>query len=542
MERKLSIGLTGDWDARISRRTLLRTGGSAAAGLILLGRTGPAKAAPPFSGDPFSLGVASGDPTPESIVLWTRLAPAPLRGGGLHEGIYGVRWELAADEHFRRIVRRGVVAALPQDAHSVHAEIAGLRPATEYWYRFKWGPTVSPAGRTRTAPAAGSEPEAMRFAFVSCQNYANGYYPAYADLALQSDLELVVHLGDYIYEGSGLNSDDNPRGHLPARELFTLDDYRTRHAQYKSDPDLQAAHAAFPWVITWDDHEFKDNYANLDIESEEPPAVIAARRAAAYRAYWEHAPLSRARKPVAHNLDLYRRLHWGTLATFHVLDTRQYRDDQIVQCMQAQRDPDSGYCPGQLDPARTILGAPQREWLFEGLDGQPRGGWNILANQVGLAPQDDLAGTRFRFFVDPWDGYVADRQRVLDFVKSRDLRNVVVITGDKHQHSVRNVPGDYRDISGAPVATEFIGTSISSGGDGSTTTTHGGDPDNPHILFEAFRRGYVRVELDRDTWRSDFRTVDTVQRRENVPAHTLESWMVHNGQPGAFPASAPAAV
>jgi alkaline phosphatase D len=537
MERQRSIGLTGDWDGRISRRTLLRTGGSAAAGLFLLGATGSAKAAPALAADPFSLGVASGDPTAESVVLWTRLAPAPLEGGGLPSELYVVRWELAADARFRRIVRRGETAALPAEAHSVHVDIAGLQPQTQYWYRFKWGPNVSRVGRTRTAPAISAAPAAMRFAFVSCQNYANGFYPAFADLALQSDLELVVHLGDYIYEGPGLDNVQNVRKHVPARELFSLDDYRTRHAQYRTDPDLQAAHAAHPWLITWDDHEFKNNYADLVIDSPETPDV-RARRAAAYQAYWEHAPLARSRKPVGKDLGLYRRAHWGSLATFHVLDTRQYRNAQMPrQCTLAERDPVSAYCPVQLDPARTILGAAQRDWLFDGLAAKPRGRWNILANQVGFAPEDDADPDRRRFFADPWDGYVADRQRVLDFLAGEELRNTVVITGDKHQHSVRNVPADYRDIAGPPVATEFIGSSISSGGDSTRKPTHGGDPDNPHILFESFQRGYVRVELDHEIWRSDFRVVDTVTRR-TVPAYTAESWMVQNGQPGAFPAGA----
>lgn len=545
MRGKRSVGLTGDWDGRISRRTLLRTGGSAAAGLVLLGRTVPAKAAPPFAGDPFSLGVASGDPTPEGIVLWTRLAPAPLEGGGLEDEAYGVRYELATDPEFRGIVRRGAVKALPEEVHTVHAEIAGLQPDTRYWYRFKFGRAISPVGRTRTAPPAGSSPAALRFAFVSCQNYTHGYYPAYADLALQGDVELVVHLGDYIYEGPGLGADP-VRDHAPQAELLSLSDYRTRHAQYKTDPDLQAAHAAFPWLMTWDDHEFKNNYANLDVDPDQPLEDVAARRAAAYLAYWEHAPLSRSRKPVGQDMNLYRRVQWGSLATFHVLDTRQYRDDQMTsQCGQAERDPVSGYCPVQLDSARTILGAEQRDWLFEGLVAAPASGWNVLANQVGFAPQDSLPQLdRRRFFADPWDGYVADRQRVLDFLKANDLKNTVVITGDKHQNSVRNVPEDYRDIAGPPITTEFVGTSMSSGGDTSPNTSYGGDPNNPHILFENFQRGYVRVELDSEVWRSDFRVVDTVRRREDVPARTLASWMVQNGRPGAFIPNAepPAAV
>jgi alkaline phosphatase D len=529
-----NVGLTGDGDGRISRRTLLRTGGSAAAGLLVLGRTAPAKAIPPFAGDPFSLGVASGDPTPDGIVLWTRLAPAPLEGGGLKDEAYGVRYELATDPEFRQIVRRGAVEALPEEVHTVHAELQGLRPETQYWYRFKWGTEISPAGRTRTAPAAGSSPDALRFAFVSCQNWTSGYYPAYADLALQDDVELVVHLGDYIYEGPGLNP-TRVRDHVPQAELMSLSDYRTRHAQYRTDPDLRAAHAAFPWLMTWDDHEFKDNYANLDLDPDQPLEAVAARRAAAYLAYWEHAPLSRSRKPVGKDMHLYRRARWGDLATFHVLDTRQYRDDQMnQQCTLAERDPVSGYCPVQLDPRRTILGAEQRDWLFEGLAAAPASGWNVLANQVGFAAQDGNASlNRRRFLVDGWDGYVADRQRVLDFLKQHDVRNTVVITGDKHENSVRNVAESYTDLAGPPITTEFVGTSISSEGDTAANTTYGGDPNNPHILFENFQRGYVRVELDREIWRSDFRVVQTVRRRENVPASTLATWIVQNGKPGA---------
>jgi alkaline phosphatase D len=375
----------------------------------------------------------------------------------------------------------------------------------------------------------------LRFAFVSCQNYTNGFYTAYADLAQQEDLEFVVHLGDYIYEGPGLGV-DRVRDHAPAAELLSLDDYRTRHAQYRTDGKLQAAHAAFPWLMTWDDHEFKDNYANLAIDSDQPIEDVERRRAAAYLAYWEHTPLVRARKPVGKDLNLFRRLSWGDLATFHVLDTRQYRDDQ-VDCTQSQRDPLSGYCPGQLDPARTILGAEQRAWLLDGLAGAPANGWNVLANQVGFAPQDLTAGERRRFLPDGWDGYVADRQAVLDFVRERGLSNTVVITGDKHQSSVRNVPADFRDIAGRAVATEFVGTSISSGGHDGRPTRRGGTADNPHILLDDYLRGYVRVDLTRDVWRTDFRTVASVLT-PTADASTLESWAVLRGEPGAVPVAA----
>ena len=525
------MGLTGSWDARISRRTLLRAGGSATAAYVLLGRTATsAMAAPPFDVDPFTLGVASGDPTPDGVVLWTRLAPDPLNGGGMPAEVFGVRFEVAADEAFERIVRRGAIEAVPEEAHTVHAEIGGLEPDTPYWYRFKWGTAVSDAGRTRTAPPPGST-AATHFAYVSCQNYTRGFFGAYADLAEQ-DVDLVVHLGDYIYEGAGGHA-LAVRKHHPEAELFTLNDYRTRHAQYRTDPDLQAAHAAHPFLMTWDDHEFKDNYADLDLDPDQPLEIVTARRAAAYLAYWEHAPLARARKPVGKDMPLFRRLQWGALATFHVLDTRQYRSDQIraVRCdTPAEHDPESRYCKDVLEPTRGILGTAQRDWLFEGL-ATPGAAWNVIANQVGFAPlvrRNDR--NEVVFSLDNWDGYVPDRQRVIDFLAQQQLRNTVVITGDSHENSVRNVPPDFRSLDGNPVATEFLGTSISSEGDerpGVPTNT-----DNPHRLFTDYHRGYVSVTLDTQLWTTEFRVVESVMTRTPV-ATPLATFVVENGVPGA---------
>jgi alkaline phosphatase D len=533
--RQLRPGLTGNWDGRISRRTLLRTGGTLAAGLILSDRSAlRAGARPPFEGDPFRLGVASGDMTPDGVVLWTRLAPADLDGTGMKDETYGVHYEVAADLGFDRIVRRGTVPAVPDEVHSVHAEVGGLEPATPYWYRFKWGAAESPVGRTRTAPPTGSTPDALRFAFASCQNYTGGFYTAYADMA-QQDLDLVVHLGDYIYEGPG--QDRRVREHLPARELLSLSDYRTRHAQYRTDSDLQAAHAACPWLMTWDDHEFTNNYADLDIDQPEVPLeTVAERRAAAYLAYWEHAPLARARKPVGKDMSLYRRVHWGALATFHVLDTRQHRSNQMAaQCALAERDPESGYCPEQLDPTRAILGTAQREWLFEGL-ANSGAGWNVLANQVPFAPFDTAARLDRRTFgLDPWDGYVADRQRVLDFMAEHDLRNVVAITGDAHINWVRNVPPSFRSLDGAAVATEFIGTSISTNGDPDPLQRkipYPGDANNPHALFRNIERGYVIVTAEPASWTSQFRVMETVMQSAST-ASTAATFVVEHGVPGA---------
>ena len=520
--------ITGSWDTRISRRTLLRTGGSAAAGIVLLGHTATAKAAPPFSGYPFTLGVASGDPTPNGIVLWTRLAPKPLEGGGLPQEVFGVRYEVAADENFSRIVRRGAIDALPDEAHTVHAEIGGLQPETPYWYRFRFGPVESPVGRTRTAPPPDST-AAMRFAYASCQNYTNGLYGAYWDMARQ-DLDLVVHLGDYIYEGAGLPGE---RAHAPAGVLMTLNDYRTRHAQYKTDLDLQAAHAAFPWLMTWDDHEFANNYADLDLDPNQPLETVAERRAAAYLAYWEHAPLARARKPVGKDMPLFRRLSWGALATFHVLDTRQHRSDQIAQCAPAQQQP-SGYCPAALEPSRSILGETQRTWLFDGLRAQGGTGWNVLANQVAFAPFYRVEQGARRFSVDAWDGYPLERQSVLDFLGENGLRNMVVITGDAHVSSVRNVPPSFEARDGIPVATEFIGTSISSDGNPDPRRTRlRDDPLNPQFIWQNNERGYVRVDLEPGSWTTEFRRQLDVHQT-GVAATPIARFVVEHGNPGAI--------
>ena len=522
------MGIAGDWDRRISRRTLLKTGGSFTAGVLLAGGRGAPAFAAPDGGYPFALGVASGDPVADGVVLWTRLAPQPLLpGGGMKPEAYGVRYEVALDEAFGRIVRRGAVQAVPGEAHSVRVELTGLQPSARYFYRFKFGRDESPIGRTRTAPQPGASVDRLRFAFMSCQNFPVGYFNSYADIAAQ-DLDLVVHLGDYIYEG---NAAGPLRPHAPAAEIRTLDDYRIRHGQYKTDVDLQAAHAALPWLVTWDDHEVENNYADEEADPDVPPEEFALRRAAAYQAYWEHMPLSRARKPAGPDLNLYRRFHWGTLATFNALDTRQYRSDQPAGCTPEERDP-SGFCPGALDPSRTMLGAEQRDWLYDEL-ATTGARWNILAQQTGLAPFDRDPGPGRSFGAgDNWDGYVAARQELLDWIVERHTPNPIVITGDSHANWLRNVPPDSDTFDAPPVATEFMGTSITSGGDpAAPATSFGDDPQNPHIVFRNNNRGYVRCDVDARSWTSEYRIVPTVLQR-GVPASTLASFVVEDGRPG----------
>jgi alkaline phosphatase D len=488
--------------------------------------------ATPLGDYPFTLGVASGDPTATGVVLWTRLAPRPFEGGGMPSHPIGVQWQIATDERMDKVVRRGAVLAMPELGHSVHVEAEGLDPSRWYWYRFKVGNELSPVGRTRTAPAAGSV-EALKFAFVSCQHYAQGYYYAHKHLADES-LDFAVHLGDYIYEGRATSTIGRP--HLPDWEITSVDDYRIRYALYKSDPYLQAVHARFPWIVTWDDHETENDYAGLAPENPLDPADnqpdFASRRARAYQAYYEHMPLRAAQLPTGPNLQLYRQLEFGGLLSMQVLDTRQYRSHRApAACLLEERV--DGYCPSALNPTRTIEGAAQQAWLLDGL-GQSTSRWNVLANQVPFAPNDTNADPLIRTFGgEKWDGYPVDRQKVLDLIAARGLTNTIVITGDVHQNFVRDVPPDHIRLDAEPVATEFVGTSISSGGDRVPLTVFGGNANNPHLRFQNNSHGYVRCTVSPQLWRADYRVVPAVLHADDGGVSTLASFVVEQGQAGA---------
>jgi len=517
--------------SRLDRRRFLGLAGAATFSVAFSGpfSVGRARAARPLGGYPFTLGVASGDPRPRAVVLWTRLAPDPLNGGGMPEEPIPVRWLVARNERLTRVVRRGVALARPESAHSVHVDVHGLAPGHDYFYAFEVAGERSAVARTRTAPARSSVEE-LRFAFASCQNYTAGLYPAYANLA-REDLDLVVHLGDYIYEGAGSATDF--RQNALHQEVMTLEEYRNRHAQYKTDPDLQAAHAAFPWILSWDDHEVENNYADEISEPPTDPEAFLLRRAAAYQAYWEHLPLRRFSRPVGPDLRLYRRLSFGELVEFNVLDTRQYRSDQPGRCAESEKLP-SGYCPRAVDPAQMMLGGEQKDWLFEGLDGSPAL-WNVLAQQVRFAQADGDPDPARRDFGggDNWNGYVAERQEILDFIGERRPANPVVLTGDIHTNWVYDLNADFDDASSETLATEFIGTAISSGGDPASRTVRiGGTPDNPHERFFNNNKGYVRCTVDQERWQTDFRVVPTVRDREAV-AETLATFVVEEGRAGA---------
>lgn len=476
---------------------------------------------------PFTLGIASGDPAPNGFVAWTRLAPDPIRGGGMPARPVPVRWEIAQDDAFRRIVKHGEALAIPDLAHSVHVEVAGLSPAREYFYRFVAGGDVSPVGRALTAPALGAANPQLRFAFVSCQHYEHGYYTAYRHIA-HENVDFVVHLGDYIYE-YGIAKDAIPaiRRHDGA-EIVTLQQYRNRYALYKSDSDLQTAHASAPFIVTWDDHEVANNYANAISQSNDPPEAFLVRRAAAYQAYYEHLPLRRSSIPdPTGGMKVFRRLPYGSLAAFHVLDERQYRSDQPCGDGRKPR------CPEALDPSRTMLGSEQERWLLQGLaDSAAR--WNFLANQVVMGdnmlrrPEE----TEDTYPLDTWNGYVAERQRILDLLAGKRVSNPVVITGDIHVSIAMDLRADWAAKSAPNVAVELVGTSISSGGDGQQMPewgrwTLGG---NPHMKFFDGRRGYVLVSASRDRLTAKYQVVPVVTTPGGT-AETAATFTVENGQP-----------
>jgi len=514
--------------ASLSRRRFL--GGAGVLGGLALGcvpRPASGQSRPRFSDHPFKLGVASGDPAPDGVVLWTRLAPDPLAGGGMSGNPVTVTWEVAEDDKMQRVVRSGRAAATRERAHSVHVEVTGLEPARWYWYRFGAGAETSPVGRTRTAPARGDLPERLRFAFTCCQHWEFGFYAGYHHM-LADDLDLVVHLGDYIYETS---SRTPPVRRHDSPEAKDLEGYRLRHALYKTDPDLRAAHAAYPWIVTWDDHEVSNDYADDRSQYRNDPAVFLRRRAAAYQAYYEHMPLRPASVPAGPALRLYRDLGWGQLADFFVLDNRQHR--AVQPCGEGR--PGGGQlvegCAARFDAAQTMLGAAQERWLFDGLT-RARARWTVLAQQqlmAELRQRGPFGGEAH--WTDGWDGYAGARRRLLAHLRDQRVPNPVTLGGDIHSFWVTDLQVD--PVPSAPaVATEFVSTSLTSPGipyELMARTL----PDNPHVrFFESRARGYVRCTVSPDRWRAELRALEHVTDAR-APIGTLATYVVESGRPGA---------
>jgi alkaline phosphatase D len=479
------------------------------------------RAAVPLPTGLFTLGVASGEPTPHGVVLWTRLAPTPTTGGGMPDVPVDVRWEVADDDRFTRIRRSGVTTATSALAHSVHAEVGSLLPGRQYFYRFRVGGEVSTVGRTRTAPGPNQSVSRLRFAYASCQDWQSGAYTAYPHL-VDEDPEFVVFLGDYIYETA--TWPQAYRAHVGPGEAVSLTHYRNRYAQYRTDPALRAAHAAAPWIVTLDDHEVDDNFADevpQDPDRQSRTAFVA-RRAAAFQAYYEHMPLRRSSLPTGLDMRLYRRLDWGTLAAFHVLDTRQYRSDQPTTLTAAN------------DPTRTMTGAEQESWLVSGL-GRRMYRWNLIANQAMMAAHDQTAGPARTYIMDCWDGYRVQRRRLLDLLRTSQVRNPVVLTGDRHATWVCDLRADFDDPSSPVVAAELTGTSVTSGGDADRVAFHAQyDPimaESPHWKYIDKRRGYMMCDLTADRLSTRLRVVDTVWAPIAGIA-TAAEFRVTSGRPG----------
>jgi alkaline phosphatase D len=481
------------------------------------GRTAP---------DPFTLGVASGDPAADGFVLWTRLAPDPLAPDG-HGGMPGrdveVAWQVAADERFGKIVRAGTASARPGSAHAVHVEVEGLEPGREYFYRFRANGHLSPAGRTRTAPAPAVTGGSFTFAAVSCAQYEHGYYTAYRRMAEQHP-DVVVHLGDYIYEySSGIYTAaaGNVRSHAGGK-LQTLADYRVRHAQYKMDTDLQLAHRTSPWLVVFDDHEVENNWAGDNPGAQVPG--FDARKAAGFQAYYEHMPLRRSAVARGTHIKINRRVSWGSLATFHLLDTRQFRDDQ--PCDDGMR---SG-CDERLGQERVMLGGDQLKWLAAGLRSSP-GAWNLVAQQIIVGQRDYHLGPGRELNVDAWDGYAADRDRLLGALAASGSGDPVVLTGDAHVASASDLVADFDDPDAERVGVELVSTSISSDGDGYHDPARDASliEENAQLKFINERRGYIMFTATPEELKADFRTLDYISRK-GAPAKTAASFTIPAGE------------
>jgi alkaline phosphatase D len=495
-----SVGYEGG----VSRRLFLAYS-TALSSIPLLSRDSFALENPKFQSDPFSLGVASGDPDSSSVVLWTRLAPEPLSpDGGMGTESVNVSWRLAADDSMQTIVASGTATATAALGHSVHVEVQGLNPDRWYWYQFSAGNAQSPIGRTRTFPSDDMMPKQVRFAVTSCQNFEQGLFTAYEQMA-KDDLDLVFHLGDYIYEyEAGRNG--KVRTHA-GPEIVSLGDYRTRHAQYRSDPLLHNMHAQCPWLVTWDDHEFDNNCAG-EISEEEgiDPVDYLVRRANAYQAYYEAMPLRASCLPRGCDMTLYRKTSYGRLAEFLVLDTRQYRSDQ------PNNDKRSPLNEMAMATAQTMLGREQRNWLYQKLIAS-QSKWNVLAQQVmmgmvGSGKDADSLG----YSMDQWPGYVAERSALMRFLEERRISNPVVLTGDIHSNWANELRVDDRRTDDPVIATEFVTTSLSSGGNGPEKPKNLDQivRDNACVKFHNGERGYIRCVVTPDSWKSDYMVVDDV--------------------------------
>lgn len=479
-------------------------------------------AAQGLKADPFTLGIASGDPLPGSVILWTRLAPDPLAldgAGGMAGDDVRVLWEVATDEAFTEVVASGIEVASAEFGHSIHAEPTGLTPDSWYWYRFRIGSFTSPIGRTRTTPADDATVEKLVMAFASCQLLLRGKWAAYDHLVADKP-DLVLHLGDYIYEyPGGKDGRVIPLESEPAN----IADYRVLYAAYKSDPKLQAAHAIAPWMVTGDDHEVENNYADETPEDAENTATFPERRKAAYQAMWEHQPVRLTPPGADGSMQIYRRVRYGRLADFFVLDGRQYRTDQPCG---DEPGVVADECAGLDDERHTMLGMKQEAWLEKGLK-NTKATWPVLAQQTIM--KAFVVGDRV-LNVDQWDGYPAARRRLLNGIKDEGVENVMVLSGDFHSGFAADLRAPGAGTDGDIVAHEIVGPAISSAGNSKVGEALAGA--GLGLLYaNGSDNGYVRCTITPATWTSEFVVVDDVENPDS-DAHVDATVQVKAGTPG----------
>jgi alkaline phosphatase D len=513
------------------RRQLLQLAAASATSLWL---PRSAWSQPRVSGNLFGLGVASGSPTHESVVLWTRLV-APGWFQSLGRAPVTVRWELAHDEQFARVARSGQAQALSELAHSVHVEVAGLEPDRWYFYRFMAGEAVSPAGRTRTFPAPDAMAQKLRLGYASCQRYDHGYFSAWRHMR-DENLDVVLFLGDYIYEyPNAARSIRIPTGGW----VLTLDDYRQRHALYRGEAELQDMHAACPWLVTWDDHEVQNDYAGLAPGDSGPSvANFSSRRAAAYQAFYEHMPvrasaLTQAIAGLVSGAEfrLYSQQRFGRLANILLLDDRQYRDAQACS-----RDGKSGSsmvdplsCPAWADPARTLLGRAQEQWLDSAL-GSSASHWTVVGQQTVFGRRAVRGREGRLLWNDGWDGYEAARARLTQSLQRHSVANPVFFGGDVHENWVGHVKADYNRPDSAALGVEFCGTSITSRSAGNDRIAERLAP-NPHFIFaDSVGKGYGVAEFTPRGLTTTLRVLDDVTRPD-AQISTLARFAVEAGRP-----------
>ena len=484
-------------------------------------------AAPHFDRYPFTLGIASGQPRPGSVVLWTRLAPEPhADAGGMDPLPVRLRWEVAHDEAFTQVLRSGEVVALPSLAHSVRVPVDRLPPGRVFYYRFISGQAVSAIGRTRTAPPADSQPARLRLALASCQHYEQGRFTVHREIAA-SDLDLVLFVGDYVYDSSNPSFLRRPH---EGPDPVTLTEFRARHATYKLDRDLQAAHAAHPWILAWDDHEVRNDYAAALGTGELAAAEFVRIRAAAYQAYFEHLPLALDQIPGPLGMRMHDRYTWGQLAELWTLDGRQYRSVQA--CNEAEES--GGHlrwlCDDLTARPRSLLGPAQEAWLHQGL-ADSRRRWKLIgqATQMSASGLETL-GQRL-VHTDGWDGYASSRTRLLQHLADSGMQDVVALGGDVHRHVAANLRIRPNDERSKVIASEFVTTSITTRGIPETwmSLIRSSNPDILHGRSD--ERGYALIEVRNQSLHLTARATG-FPVTESSRLHTQASYSVESGRAG----------